>query len=222
MTPLNTEHCHANARRQGWAGEEHRMRRLRMIRSVLWHRFSVLSTSRTVRGALPRQCWPTDRKKLRTLISIVCVAFALEPMQFNGQNRSSEVVKPTKQPCDRSAQQRLALVIGNGAYAIKPLRNPPNDATAVADELRDLGFVVTSGVNKSQLEMEQMIREFGQRLRANCGVGLFYYAGHGVQISRSQLPDSGQRRHSKRSRLQIQDRRSELGARIKCITSRTH
>ena len=82
----------------------------------------------------------------------------------------------------RTAAQRLALVIGNGAYQSSKLKNPPNDATAVAGVLRDLGFDVTTGVNnRSQREMKQMIREFGQHLRANGGVGLFYFAGHGVQ-----------------------------------------
>jgi hypothetical protein len=156
------------------------MLRPETIRKV---RLTVRSTGGPIMSPLRKLCWPFDRKRLRKLIPILCLAFVLEPMQFTGQNRSSEVVQPTRQPCDRSIQQRLALVIGNGAYPIKPLRNPPNDATAVADELRDLGFAVTQGINKSQSEMEQMIREFGQRLKANCGVGLFYYAGHGVQIA---------------------------------------
>src|SRR5258705_7010296 len=159
------------------------MRRLRTIRGVWCRGLTFCSTEGPILSTLRRLCWPFDRKRLRKLIPILCLVFLLEPMQFTGQNRSSEVVQPTRQPCDRSAQQRLALVIGNGAYSIKPLRNPPNDAAAVADELRDLGFAVTQGINRSQSEMEQMIREFGQRLKANCGVGLFYYAGHGVQIA---------------------------------------
>ena len=119
--------------------------------------------------------------KLRTLIAMVVLL--LNSVTFIGQDRSSVLVPQAQQPCDRSAQRRLALVIGNGAYPSRPLRNPPNDATAVAEELRKLGFVVTMGVNKSQSDMEQMIREFGQMLKAKCGVGLFYYAGHGVQIA---------------------------------------
>jgi formylglycine-generating enzyme required for sulfatase activity len=82
----------------------------------------------------------------------------------------------------QTGQRRLALVIGNGAYQnANPLKNPPNDAKAIADVLRELGFEVTLGVNKPQREMKQMMREFGQRLRTQGGVGLFYYAGHGVQ-----------------------------------------
>jgi len=153
------------------------------IRHVLWHALAPLKTLAQLGNALSQQYWPTDGKKLRALIAIVCLALALGPLPFVAQDRSSISIPQKKQPCDRSAQRRLALVIGNGAYPSKPLRNPPNDATAVADELRKLGFVVTMGINKSQSDMEQMIREFGQLLRANCGVGLFYYAGHGVQIA---------------------------------------
>jgi hypothetical protein len=79
-------------------------------------------------------------------------------------------------------QRRVALVIGNGAYQnTKPLKNPPNDAALVAAVLRKLGFEVTIGADRSQREMKQLIREFGRRLRDTGGVGLFYFAGHGVQ-----------------------------------------
>jgi len=82
----------------------------------------------------------------------------------------------------QTSQRRIALVIGNGAYEhAGRLANPPNDATLVAATLRQLGFEVKNGSNLTQREMKQRIREFGQTLRANGGVGLFYYAGHGVQ-----------------------------------------
>jgi tetratricopeptide (TPR) repeat protein len=47
--------------------------------------------------------------------------------------------------------------------------------------LRDLGFVVIQGENLSQVEMKRRIRLFGDRLRGG-GIGLFYYAGHGLQV----------------------------------------
>jgi hypothetical protein len=77
--------------------------------------------------------------------------------------------------------KRIALVIGNGAYAsAPPLKNPPNDARDMAATLKTLGFDVTSGVNLTQRDMKRLIREFGMKLK-NGGSGLFYYAGHGVQ-----------------------------------------
>jgi len=78
-------------------------------------------------------------------------------------------------------EQRVALVIGNGAYKDSPLRNPPNDARAIAQALRGCGFQVIEKINSDQQEMEKAIREFGIQIQKG-GVGLFYYAGHGIQL----------------------------------------
>ncbi len=75
---------------------------------------------------------------------------------------------------------RVALVIGNAAYPAMPLTNPLNDARAVADALDKLGFKVIRVENASQKQMFDAVREFGDALKS--GVGLFYYAGHGVQV----------------------------------------
>jgi hypothetical protein len=81
-----------------------------------------------------------------------------------------------------SSNRRLALVIGNGTYAnAPPLKNPPNDATDMAEALSKVGFTVEHGVDLTQKQMKSMIREFGQKLRGG-GQGLFYFAGHGVQL----------------------------------------
>ena len=76
---------------------------------------------------------------------------------------------------------RRALVIGNAAYKDDPLLNPVNDAGDFARTLESLGFQVTLKTNVSQKQMKQAIREFGQALKTGGGVGLFYFAGHGVQ-----------------------------------------
>lgn len=94
--------------------------------------------------------------------------------------------EPNRQLVQTSSQRdgnlrRIALVIGNGAYTTAPdLKNPPNDARDMNATLKALGFEVTSGINSSQREIKRLIREFGQKLKAG-GLGLFYYAGHGVQ-----------------------------------------
>jgi len=75
---------------------------------------------------------------------------------------------------------RVALVIGNAGYKTAPLANPLNDARAVSDSLRKLGFRVISLENASQKQMFEAVRQFGDLLQG--GVGLFYYAGHGVQV----------------------------------------
>ncbi|HEV7682048.1 MAG TPA: SUMF1/EgtB/PvdO family nonheme iron enzyme [Pyrinomonadaceae bacterium] len=88
-------------------------------------------------------------------------------------------------PAVGRTERRIALVIGNGAYlSAKPLANPANDAADMAKTLRDLGFEVLSGSNQSKRQMESLIREFGLKL-ASGGTGLFYYAGHGLQVGGS-------------------------------------
>ncbi|MBU1171709.1 MAG: caspase family protein [Proteobacteria bacterium] len=79
------------------------------------------------------------------------------------------------------SEQRVALVIGNGDYASSPLKNPVNDATDMAAKLQNLGFEVTRLLNANQADMRRGIRDFGSRLKKG-GVGLFYYAGHGMQV----------------------------------------
>ena len=76
---------------------------------------------------------------------------------------------------------RLALVIGNSAYQTAPLKNPTNDAEDMAANLKELGFEVILKKDADQRTMEDAIRYFGRQLR-NGGVGLFYFAGHGVQV----------------------------------------
>jgi uncharacterized caspase-like protein len=97
--------------------------------------------------------------------------------QEQGDARQLKLAETSKQ-----SDLRLALVIGNGAYTnAPPLKNPPNDATDMRDALSRLGFRVEHGLNLSQRQMKAMIREFGQKLKGG-GQGLFYYAGHGVQL----------------------------------------
>lgn len=89
-------------------------------------------------------------------------------------------VKSVAQPAIDNTQ-RFALVIGNGAYKEGPLANPVNDAHAIALALKESGFTVISRENIDQRGMLAALREFGDKLRAG-GTGLFYYAGHGMQI----------------------------------------
>jgi len=78
--------------------------------------------------------------------------------------------------------KRVALVIGNAAYKDSPLSNPVNDARDMAQLLGELGFEVIYKQNASQAEMKIAIREFGNNI-VRGDVALFYYAGHGAQVS---------------------------------------
>lgn len=82
------------------------------------------------------------------------------------------------------AYVRVALVVGNGAYAnVDPLLNPPNDARDMAATLRSQGFKVIELVNGTKAEMLDAIQRTGQQLKGQHGIGLFYFAGHGLQLS---------------------------------------
>ena len=83
-----------------------------------------------------------------------------------------------------AAETRVALIIGNSDYAaVARLRNPAHDAALMADTLRALGFDVELALDAGQKQMQRAIQRFGQRLGAagKDSVGLFYYAGHGIQ-----------------------------------------
>jgi len=82
------------------------------------------------------------------------------------------------------AEPRVALVIGNSAYASGPLRNPANDADLMSETLKKVGFDVIERRDADQVAMKRAIQDFGARLEAAGpkAVGLFYYAGHGVQL----------------------------------------
>ena len=82
----------------------------------------------------------------------------------------------------RAASNRIALVLGNGAYqSAAQLPNPSNDAADVSQALRKIGFDVIEGRDLERRAMEKKIREFGRRLD-KADVALFFYAGHGLQV----------------------------------------
>jgi uncharacterized caspase-like protein len=86
-------------------------------------------------------------------------------------------------PFAASAQERVALVVGNGAYAhATKLPNPPNDAADMAAALRELGFKVIAATNADRASLQAKLREFSLSLRSARTV-LFYYAGHGMQVA---------------------------------------
>ncbi len=81
-----------------------------------------------------------------------------------------------------AVEQRVALVIGNAAYKDAPLSNPYNDATDIAEALKEAGFRVILKRDADTRDMRRAVREFGAELR-RADVGLFYFAGHGVQLT---------------------------------------
>lgn len=82
----------------------------------------------------------------------------------------------------KALEKRVALVIGNSAYRHSPeLRNPGNDAGAVAEALTGLGFKVVKGIDLEYGNLAKTIRDFSREVEG-ADVVLFYYAGHGLQV----------------------------------------
>ncbi|MFC2116083.1 caspase domain-containing protein [Bacteroidota bacterium] len=102
---------------------------------------------------------------------IICILLIISSITLSGQDNYAT-----------TSAQRVALVIGNSQYDTGPLLNPGNDARAMAIALRNTGFEVMEYIDlENQADMKKAIREFGRKIQ-NGGVGLFYYAGHGIQV----------------------------------------
>jgi hypothetical protein len=103
---------------------------------------------------------------LKALAGFVCAIWILQPLQAQA-------------PTDL----RVALVIGNAAYAGNAaLPNPTNDAAAMSEALRGLGFTVVQVKDASREQMVQAITQVQGILNGKKGVGMLYYAGHGLQL----------------------------------------
>jgi hypothetical protein len=110
---------------------------------------------------------PGDRMISRAVRLFALVCFALAGLQ-EGWAQS---------------EKRVALVVGNSAYKHTPrLPNPKNDSADIAAALRKLGFAVTEGRDLDKAAMDRAVRDFAQAL-SGAQVGLFFYAGHGLQVS---------------------------------------
>jgi len=81
-----------------------------------------------------------------------------------------------------NAGPKTALIIGNSNYASSPLTNPANDAADITKKLESLGFEVLHKSNLTRKQMRGAIREFGKKLKIKGGAGIFFYAGHGMQV----------------------------------------
>ncbi len=91
--------------------------------------------------------------------------------------------KPTLAVKNQTQQKEklIALVIGNSEYDVRPIDNPVNDASDIAAILEELGFDVIRVLDADLKEMNRAIERFHEKLEAGA-IGLFYYAGHGMQV----------------------------------------
>ncbi|MBP7431739.1 MAG: SUMF1/EgtB/PvdO family nonheme iron enzyme [Candidatus Hydrogenedentes bacterium] len=139
---------------------------------------------------------PVPRRRYRLLAVVLalgcCLAFGLGflyqnsllpvPMEGDrGVGGTAAPQGPDPGGPDPTPDSRYALVMGNAAYADSRLLNPVNDATAVSEALRDVGFDVALHTDCTHEQMEESVRVFGERIRG-AGAALFYFAGHGMQV----------------------------------------
>jgi len=115
-------------------------------------------------------------------LSVIACVLCINPVAAQRRDQRGIGVEQNNKPTASNSSQRVALVIGNSAYATSPLKNPVNDARDIAQALRELGFEVIYQENQSQNDMKRAIRTFGQKTRS-AGIRLFYYAGHGMQVN---------------------------------------
>jgi uncharacterized caspase-like protein len=87
-----------------------------------------------------------------------------------------------------SAQQqekRIALVVGNGAYAKSPLATAANDAGLIAQTLQAAGFDVVGARDLDGDTLRRSFRDFIQKAEASGPgtVAMVYLAGYGIQLA---------------------------------------
>ena len=108
-----------------------------------------------------------------------------------GDNRIKIVVKNAQGKVFKTGQKvitytpkekRIALVIGNQDYDKATLNQPVNDAKAIASKLEELGFTVTYKPNLNYNQMKTIADKFVSDSKG-CEIALFYFSGHGEQVS---------------------------------------
>ena len=104
-----------------------------------------------------------------------------------GVRVAQQQASQTKQPSPVTAQsatpisRRVALVVGNKNYKVRPLQNSLNDADDISASLRTSGFDVIDIRDATLPQMRTAVRQFGDKLLTH-DVGLVYYSGHGVEV----------------------------------------
>lgn len=119
------------------------------------------------------------------------------------------------------SNQKLALIVGNAAYPKSPLRNPVNDARAVAGVLSELGFQTETAFDVPLRSLDAAVNRFIGRVRSGDTV-VFYYAGHGIQLEGENylVPtdfdarDEADAKYVSYSASRLQERIEKAGARV--------
>jgi hypothetical protein len=110
---------------------------------------------------------------MRGIIRTLPIVVGLAALLLCGLAHADDQVEP----------KRVALVIGNSAYPVRPLKNARNDARLVARTLVAAGFSLIGGHEWLDLSgdgLRDAAKAFGRSLAPNT-VGVLYFAGHGIE-----------------------------------------
>src|ERR1700687_4934373 len=82
-------------------------------------------------------------------------------------------------------EKRIALVVGNGAYAKSPLATAANDAGLIAQTLQAAGFDVVCARDLDGGNPVRSFRDFIQKAETSGPgtVAMVYLAGYGIQLA---------------------------------------
>jgi hypothetical protein len=81
-----------------------------------------------------------------------------------------------------SAPKKVALIIGNAAYASsEKLKNPVSDATLTVNSLKQLGFATTLATDRTTIQLKSDLQTFSLAAK-DADIALLFYAGHGIAV----------------------------------------
>ncbi|MBD2337505.1 caspase family protein [Calothrix sp. FACHB-156] len=128
----------------------------------------------------------SPRQSLRAIFTVgffTAISLTLFIPFLASNQAKSQTFSPAPNLLAVTNQKRVALVIGNSNYQVaSALANPGNDAEDVAKTLGELGFEVIKVIDGNQKQMDTALERFSAKLSQGT-VGVFYYAGHGVQVN---------------------------------------
>lgn len=147
-------------------------------------------------------------------MKLVGLLFLVWPLAAQGPQRDLRLEPP----------QKLALVIGNSNYPKWPLRNPANDAQAVARALTEIGFATRTAVDVTLPNLDRAVSGLVSRVRPG-DVVAFYYAGHGIQLEGENYlvpvdfdaKDETDAKYAAYAASRVQERIEKAGARVTLV-----
>lgn len=153
-----------------------------MVVFVVFARLSRLSDAAL---ALPARTamWSVLLLSVASLALLFSSTFFDYPLPIRSHLAGRSIPDPAGSSLDPAPldRVRVALVIGNSAYAESPLDGPDKDIGLIANALRNVGFRVKTLPNAKKSEILDAWKEV-ETVATYGGVALLYYSGHGFRV----------------------------------------